>query len=214
MLTALYIVLALAFGYLTWQAIGVYTSKRSSYALLLLIVLAGIAYDVLTILLGRWIGEGDLLKSLNAGRFIAHALVTPAMMVFGIGVLRKAGVQWAQSKTAHILVCVAATLLILLGLYDDAFALDLHTRTVLDTLRYVNEGGLKGPPIPSILTIVFLIAAGVSLWRSARWWQLAAGALLMFIAAGAGMGETFYISNIGELMLGLGSVLTARKFLS
>lgn len=214
MLTILYIVFVAAFAYLTWQSVGVYQSKRSSYALLLLLVLAGLAYDTLVILFGRFIGEGDLLKTLNAGRYLVHALVTPAMIVFGFGVLRSAGVGWAQSRTTHIVVCVFTTLLITLGVYDDVLALDLQTKTVLDILRYTNEGGMKGPPIPAMLTIIFLIVAGISLWRKTGWWWLAAGAIFMFIAAGAGMGDTFYVGNLGEVVLGIGNVLTARKFLS
>lgn len=214
MLTILYIVFVAAFAYLTWQSVGIYQSKRSSYALLLLIVLAGLAYDVLIILLGRFIGEGDLLKTLNAGRYLVHGLATPAMIIFGFGVLKNAGVKWAQSRTTHIVVCVVTTLLIALGVYEDVFALDLQTKTVLDTLRYTNEGGMKGPPIPAMLTIVFLIVAGISLWRKTGWWWLAAGAVFMFIAAGAGMGDMFYIGNLGEVVLGIGNVLTARKFLS
>jgi hypothetical protein len=214
MLTVLYIVFVAAFAYLTWQSVGVYQSKRSSYALLLLIVLAGLAYDVLIILLGRFIGAGDLLKTLNAGRYLVHGLATPAMIIFGFGVLREAGVKWAQSRTTHIVVCVVTTMLIALGVYEDVLALDLQTKTVMDTLRYTNEGGMKGPPIPAMLTIVFLIVAGISLWRKTGWWWLAAGAIFMFIAAGAGMGDMFYIGNLGEIVLGLGNLLTARKFLS
>jgi hypothetical protein len=214
MLTVLYIVFVAAFAYLTWQSVGVYQSKRSSYALLLLIVLAGLAYDVLVILLGRFIGAGDLLKTLNAGRYLVHGLATPAMIIFGFGILRNAGVQWAQSRTTHIVVCVVTTMLIALGVYEDVLALDLQTKTVMDTLRYTNEGGMKGPPIPAMLTIVFLIVAGISLWRKTGWWWLAAGAIFMFIAAGAGMGDMFYIGNLGEIVLGLGNLLTARKFLS
>lgn len=214
MLTILYIVFVAAFAYLTWQSVGVYRSKRSSYALLLLIVLAGLAYDTLIILIGRFIGAGDLLKTLNAGRYLVHGLATPAMIIFGFGILRNAGVKWAQSRTTHIVVCVATTLLIALGVYEDVLALDLQTKTVMDTLRYTNEGGMKGPPIPAMLTIVFLIVAGISLWRKTGWWWLAAGAIFMFIAAGAGMGDMFYIGNLGEVVLGLGNVLTARKFLS
>lgn len=214
MLTILYIVFVVVFVHLTWQSVGAYQSKRSSYALLLLIVLAGLAYDTLIILLGRFIGKGDLLKTLNAGRYLVHGLATPAMIIFGFGVLRNAGVKWAQSRTAHIVVCVFTTLLIALGVYEDALATDLQPKTVMDTLRYVNEGGIKGPPIPAILAILFLIVAGTSLWRKTGWWWLAAGSLFMFLAAGMGMGDTFYIGNLGEVVLGLGNVLTARKFLS
>jgi uncharacterized membrane protein len=65
-----------------------------------------------------------------------------------------------------------------------------------------------------MLTIVFLLAAGISLWRSTGWWWLAAGSIFMFIAAGAGMSEAFYIGSLGEVVLGIGNALTARKFLS
>jgi len=180
----------------------------------LLLVLAGLFYDTLIIGIGRFIGEGSLLKTLNAGRFYVHALLTPTMIIFGFGVLRKAGVKWAQNKTTHIVICVFTTLLITLGAYSDILRLDLQTKTVADILRYVNEGGIKGPPLPAILTIIFLIVAGISLWRNTGWVWLAIGGIIMFIAAGTGMGDLFYIGNIGEVILGFANVSTARKFLS
>lgn len=214
MLTVLYFILTGLFVYLTWQAFQANQKVRSSYTVLLLPVLAGLVYDVFVIALGRFVGEGSFLKTLNAGRFIVHALLTPAMMIFGFGVLRKAGVGWAQSRTTHIVLCIVVTLLIALGAYSDIFQLDLQPSLVMDTLRYTNEGGIKGPPIPAVLSIIFLLVAGITLWRKTGWWWLAAGAIFMFIAAGAGMGDMFYIGNLGEVVLGLGNVLTARKFLS
>ncbi len=211
MLTALYLILSVLFVVLVWQ---VSKMKRDNYVLLLWLVLAGLFYDTLVIGIGKFIGEGDLLKTLNAGRFYVHALLTPAMMIFGFGVLRKAGVKWAQGKTAHIVLCVITTLLIGLGAYSDILQLDLQTKTVADTLRYVNEGGIKGPPLPAILTIIFLIVAGISLWRNTGWMWLAIGAVVMFIAAGAGMGDMFYIGNLGEAILGFANVATAKKYLS
>ena len=211
MLTALFLILSVLFVVLVWQ---VSKMKRDNYVLLLLLVLAGLFYDTLVIGIGKFIGEGDLLKTLNAGRFYVHALLTPAMMIFGFGVLRKAGVKWAQGKTAHIVICVITTLLIALGAYSDILQLDLQTKTVADTLRYINEGGMKGPPIPAILTIIFLIVAGILLWRNTGWMWLAMGAILMFIAAGAGMGDMFYFGHLGEIILGFANVATAKKYLS
>lgn len=211
MLTALFLILSVLFASLIWQASGI---KRNNYALLLLLVLIGLFYDTFIIGIGSFIGKGDLLKILNAGRFYVHALLTPTMIIFGFGVLRKAGVKWAQNKTAHLVICIFATLLIALGAYSDILQLDLQTKTIVDILRYVNEGGIKGPPIPAILTIIFLIVAGISLWRNKKWKWLAIGAILMFIAAGAGMGDKFYIGNVGEVILGFTNVYTARKFLA
>ncbi len=211
MLTAVYLILSVLFVFLVWQ---VSKMKRDNYVLLLWLALVGLFYDTLIIGIGKFVGEGDLLKTLNAGRFYVHALLTPTMMIFGFGILRKAGVQWAQSKMAHIILCIITTLLIALGAYSDILQLDLQTKTVADTLRYVNEGGIKGPPLPAILTILFLIVAGISLWRNTGWMWLSIGAILMFIAAGAGMGELFYIGNLGEVILGFANVATAKKFLS
>ncbi len=211
MLTALYMILSALFVFLIWQVSKI---KWNNYVLIFSLVLTGLFYDALIIGIGKFLGEGDLLKTLNAGRFYVHALLTPIMMIFGFGVLRKAGANWAQGKTAHLILCIATTLLVALGAYSDILQLDLQAKTIADTLRYVNEGGIKGPPIPAILTIIFLIVAGISLWRNTGWKWLAIGGILMFIAAGAGMGELFYIGNLGEVILGFANVATARKFLS
>ncbi len=214
MLTAFYVLFTVVFAWLTWQSWEVYKNRRVSYALLLLIVLAGLTYDVLVILLGRFLGAGELLQALNASRFIIHGLATPLMIIFGFGVLRHAGVGWAQSRTNHIIVCVFTTLLIGLGVYEDILALDLQQSAVFDTLRYVNEGGLPGPPIPALLAIIFLIVAGISLWRHTGWKWLAMGSILMFIFAGAGVGDRFYIGNVGEIIFSVANVWTARQFLT
>ena len=211
MLTILYLILCAGFAVLLWQLSKL---KKSGYVWTLLLVLTGLLYETLIIGGGKFVGEGDLLKVLNAGRLFVHALLTPTMMIFGFGVLRKAGIKWAQGKTAHIVVCSLASLLILLGAYSDILNLDLHTKVVADTARYVNEGGLKGPPIPAITTIIFLIIAGISLWRNTGWMWLAIGAIIMFIAAGAAMGEQFFVGNIGEVILGFANVSTAKKYLS
>ncbi len=214
MLTILYACLVAVFLGLTWKSAELYRQRTISYTLLLLIVLAGLVYDVLVIFLGRFIGTGDLLKTLNAGRFLVHGIVTPSMMIFGFGILRHAGVGWAQSRGAHIGLCLFTTAMIALGIYEDGLALNLQAKTALDTLRYVNEGGLKGPPIPSMLTIIFLIMAGVVLWRQTGCWWLAGGAMAMFIAAAIAMGDRFYFGNLGETLLGLANLLTAKRFLS
>ncbi|MDW8319649.1 MAG: hypothetical protein RMN53_17625 [Anaerolineae bacterium] len=213
MLTVLYLVLAALFAYLTWQSSRLYGQQRSSYTLLLLLVLAGLVYDALVIALGRFIGQGSLLSALNLGRFAVHALLTPLLMIFAFGVLRRAGVGWAQGKAAHTAVCIVATLMVLLGVYADLARVDMQPRLVMDTLRYVNEGGMQGPPIASLVTMVFLLVGGVALWRRAGWPWLLLGSLVMFVAAGAAMGNLFFLGSVGEAVLGFANVATARRFL-
>lgn len=211
MLTILFLVLTVVFVGLIWQTV---TMKQSSYIVLLWLVLSGLFYDNLIIGIGRFVGEGAVLETLSAGRFWIHALLTPALIIFGYGVLRRVGVSWAQGRTSHTIICVLATLLILLGAYSDILRLDLYSTASADVIRYRNEGGLPGPPLPAILTIVFLIGFGMALWRNRAWPWLAVGAMIMFAAAGLGMGERFYIGNIGELVLSIANVVTARRFLT
>lgn len=211
MLTILYFIFSLSFGYLLLQLGNL---KKKSYALILFLVLAGLLYDNLIIAIGSFIGENSLLKVLSAGRFYIHAFFTPTMIIFGFGVLRKVDVKWAQGKTAHIIFCLLTTLLLAIGVYTDILRPDLQVKFVGGILRYINEGGLKGPPVPAILTIIFLIVAGISLWRSTGWKWLAVGSILMVIAAGMGMGDLFYIGNLGEVILNFANVYTATKFIS
>lgn len=214
MLTVLYLVLTALFAYLTWQSGRLYGQRRSSYTLLLFLVLAGLVYDALVIALGRFVGQGSLLSALNLGRFAVHALFTPLLMIFAFGVLRRAGIGWAQGKAAHTAVCIVATLMVLLGVYADLARVDMQPRVVMDTLRYVNEGGMKGPPIASLVTMLFLLVAGAMLWRRAGWPWLLLGSLVMFVAAGAAMGNLFFLGSVGEVVLGFANVATARRFLA
>ena len=48
----------------------------------------------------------------------------------------------------------------------------------------------------------------------ARAAELIESADAIIIAAGAGMGDVFYIGNLGEVILGFANVYTAKKFLS
>lgn len=214
MLTILYLVLAALLAYLTWQSVQLYQRGRSSYTLLLLVVLAGLVYDTLVIALGRFVGQGGLLSTLNLGRFLIHGLLTPLLMIFAFGVLRRAGVGWAQGKVAHTVVCIVATLLVALGLFADLVGTDLQPRVVMDSLRYVNEGGMQGPPIASLVTMLFLLVAGIFLWRRTGWKWLALGSLVMFVASGAAMGNLFFLGGVGEVVLGFANVATAGRFLA
>ncbi len=211
MLTTLYFVYALVIVGLIVATLRLQPGRGRTYVWLLLAVLVGLAYDNLIIALGAFIGEGDLLKTLNAGRFAGHALGTPLLAIFAFGVLRHAGLGWAQGKTWHVLVCLFTTALVGLGIYKDMISLELAPRVLADTFRYTNVAA-KGPPIPSILTIIALVVMGIFLWRKTGWQWLALGALVMFTAAAVGTGDRTFIANFGEAALGIGCVLTAQKY--
>jgi hypothetical protein len=177
------------------------------YALLVLIVIYGLAYDNFIIGLGATIGEGSLLKTLNAPRFWVHALFTPAMMIASFGALRMTGSNFAQSKVWHTVICAIATALIALGSYIDILNLELFFNPDGEVARYSNGFEfMKGPPIPAVLTIIFVIIFGIMLWRNIKWPWLFIGGLLMFIAAP--MADIPIMQNIGEVAFSAGLITT------
>lgn len=146
-------------GLLVW-ALRLYRNSPNCYAFLTLPTLAFLAYDNFVIAAGASIGAGETLKSLNALRFYAHALLTPLLIIFAFGVARRAGIGWAQSRRNYALFCLLATALLLFGVYIDIINLTLELKEEFGLLRYVNVF-FKGPPIPAIVTIIVPgVAAG------------------------------------------------------
>lgn len=177
------------------------------YALLVLIVVFGLAYDNFVLAAGGILPEGPLLKALNAVRFWVHALFTPMMMIAAFGALRLTGSKFGQSRTWHTLVCILATLLILLGGYTDILNLQLEPVTANGVTRYVNTYELMpGPPIPALLTILVVLFFGGVLWRNTRWPWLFVSALIMFITAP--LISSPVMQNIGEIVFAAGLVAT------
>ena len=193
-------------------SIAIYGTKQlrshfNWYALLVLIVVYGLAYDNLVLASGVLLGEGGTLKALNAPRFWIHALFTPAMIIAAFGALRMTGSNFGKSRTAHIVICVVTTALIILGSYIDIINLDLVLEPENGILKYSNHFVLiPGPPIPSVLTILFALVFGVMMWRNIKWPWLFVGSLLMFIAAP--MASVPIFQNIGEIAFAAGLVTT------
>src|SRR5688500_4461856 len=100
------------------------------------LVCAALAYDNGVIAAGSAIGEGAALETLNAGRFWAHALITPLMVVVGW--------RLARLRSPAMLGALVA-LLIAYGVYVEIVLLRLAPQREQGTLRYVNAAA-EGPP--------------------------------------------------------------------
>ncbi|WP_341202441.1 hypothetical protein [Planomicrobium okeanokoites] len=95
---ALFFILAAAYiGLVVW---AVTRQKKWTLVAAVYLVLFGLIYDNGIIALGKFIGEGALLENLNAMRYWIHALLTPALVLFSLGALRAAGVDWARKSWA------------------------------------------------------------------------------------------------------------------
>jgi hypothetical protein len=204
MLTAVYLILSVIHLLFVLAAVRLFLRNRSIYTAVAALVIFGLFYDNLIIGLGRSIGEGQALQSLNAGRFIIHALVTPLLIMFAVATAQRLGLGWAQSRTTFAVFGVLTLLMIGLGIYTDIINLSLSVAREAGTLRYVNANS-AGPPIPAIVTILVMIVVGASVWRRHKWAVLCLGAILMFILAGAGA-SVLILGNVGEILFA-GSIL-------
>lgn len=209
MMVILYLVLTAAQVVFLGFALRHYQKTRSLYDLLPVVVITGLVYDNLILALGGFLGAGRELMALNAVRFVIHGLVTPVLMIWGFGVARRAGIGWAQSRRNHAIMCTAATLLIGLGVYSDVLKLDLQLKIEQGITRYVNIGGIKGPPIPSIITIIVLTVIGVAIWQRGKSRGLAVGSGVMFIGAMAGA-ALLGVGNVAEVAMSAG-VLSGQR---
>ena len=190
------------------QAWRLYRRQPNWYILLGLANLLALFYDCLIIGLGRFIGASELLHLLNAPRFIAHALITPLLIIFIFGVARRVGLGWAHSRTAHALFCVFALFLVLVGARPGIWHLSLQPKVYEDTLRYVNVAEV-GPPLPAILVIIVFLIIGAMLWVRTKSPWVFLGALFMFICAPLGA-KLPLVGNIGELGISA-AIIQAEK---
>jgi hypothetical protein len=209
MLPIVFIVLMIVQVFCLVLAVQHYRKTRSNYDILPVIVIAGLVYDNAVIALGGFMEAGDTLRSLNAPRFIIHGLATPLLMIWGFGLARRLGFGWAQSRRNHAILCGVASLLIALGAYSDVLRLDLQIKVEQGITRYVNVGGIKGPPIASIVTIIFLLVIGVFIWRQRKAAGLAIGSTIMFFGAMAGA-ALLGVGNVAEVAMSAG-VLSGQR---
>ena len=195
------------------QSYRLWQDQNQLYLLFMFGVILGLTYDNWIIGLGRFIGEGSTLQALNVPRYWLHAFLTPGMMFVGLALARNAGVKWAWGRVGTAIVITLMTLMVALGVYSDVILLELQPAFNSGTIRYANEGGLPGPPIAAIITIIVLLVCGVAIFRKARWAWLMVGALVMFVTS-AGGSAFGIITNIGEIALAAGMVVTAQRFVA
>ena len=83
---------------LIWGLYGIRKQDLARWTSVIYIVILPLIYDNLILATGKWIGEGELLESLNFSRFCLHALITPLLVMYSIGTLRESGIEWAKKK--------------------------------------------------------------------------------------------------------------------
>jgi hypothetical protein len=201
-------------------------SYRAPGAAIIALITGGLVYDNLIISLGTTIGIGPLLQNLSWPRFAMHALLTPFMIIAVTQIAVAGGVRWAASPVWRVVAWVLVGAMAVYGALEHLVGLQTFPACFDGIVRYTTnlapshfcfeeQVAVKGagPPIPSIVGNIITLAVGIALLRSHRWPWLAAGALVMFAAAGVPI-DTYGMaaSNGGEAVLMLSFVATINRF--
>lgn len=209
MLSIAYLAFMAAQLALAVAAVGLWRRRPSLRALTLALPIAALVWDNGVVAFGALVGEGPTLVALTYPRFVGHALLTPIWILTAFALAQWAGLRLAQGRRARIAAWGLYGLMASLGLVASVALLRLEPVSRDGILYYTNVGGLPGPPVPAIVMVLAVIAAGVVLLRRFGWPWLLAGGVVMFVAAAIPARVVgFWPSNTGEVLLGAAMVAT------
>lgn len=172
----------LTFGYLILFTRGSLFAKHHGWMKMrnvVLFVILALFYDNGILSLGKYIGEGDLLKGLNEARYWFHALFTPLLTLFAWNTLIRANLQWAKKRTATWIVYVLTLCLIISELITGVWGMSLEPNWENGILSYDKAGEPGNPPIMLIGVMSVLILTSIIIWWKQKWPWYFAGVLVM-----------------------------------
>lgn len=175
----------------------------------LLIVILALLFDNGILALGKYIGEGHLLRTLNLARYYLHALITPLLVLFAWHTLVKANLKWAKKGIVTWLAALLTLCLIIIEFVTVVRGISLEPAMNYGVLSYKNEGTGDGPPIMIIGVSVVLAVTSIIIWIKQKWPWFFIGTLIMGFAPMFHFFKTDALHNIAEFVLML--VLLATK---
>ncbi len=206
MATLIYTIYTIAHILLLIWGVRLWRQSGSIRLFLLLLPIIGLIYDNAIIALGSLLGPGALLQSLNMGRFLLHAIITPMLIMAALDMARRADVGWAANRIVYALFGLFTLLLIVFGLSEIPHMV-FEPTAYGSTLRYVDTA-VAGPPIPAIITIILILIMGIFIWRKQQWPWLFVGALIMFTCS------AIPASIVGPTVGSGGEVILLTSFLA
>jgi uncharacterized membrane protein (UPF0136 family) len=200
---------------LIWGISGIRKTDVRKWTSVIYIVILPLIYDNLILATGKWIGEGELLESLNFARFCLHALITPLLVMYSVGTLRESGIEWAQKKWLVLVGLLYTVGLIVLEFATEVFGLELEVVKEYGVVSYSNVEEATGPPIMVLLVTLVLIVASAILWKKTKWPVFFIGAVVMTIGSAIPLNiKSGAVTNAFELFLIFTLISTKRKLIA
>lgn len=214
--TFLYFLFAALYAILLiWGLYGIRKQDLARWTSVIYIVIMPLIYDNLLLATGKWIGEGELLESLNFSRFCLHALITPLLVMYSIGTLRESGIEWAKKKWLVILGILYTVGLIVLEFSIEVKGLELEVVKEYGVISYSNVEEATGPPIMVLLVTLILIVASAILWKKTKWPVFFIGAVVMTIGSAVPINvDSGAVTNAFELVLIFTLIWTKRRLIT
>lgn len=208
--TTIYIMISAAYFILFIFAVR--SAHRNSWLKmgnLLLPVIIALLYDNGLLALGKWLGEGNLLKVLNEGRYWLHALITPLLIPFAWNTLTRASFSWAKKRISLSVVWILTLAIIIIEIVTVTWNISLEPSWKNGVLSYRDTGSSHGPPIMMISVTMTLLIASILLWWKRHWpWFFVAILLMGLPALGYFFLKSNALHNISELILMVGLFAT------
>jgi len=187
---------------------------KSARLWLLRFMLFGMFYDNLLQGTGNWFIEASWYEPANVPRFLLHVCVLPFLTLFGLSVMRSAGVAIAQHGITAIFCWLFTGAALVWGLYHDVYLLELAPRPALGIMKLGSVSSL--PPIATIATNILMLPMAALVWKASGWKWFFLGAVFIFLVNGATGAQPwgFLAGNFAEVVFMLCLLVTHWQFSS
>ncbi|MEK5215563.1 phospholipid phosphatase [Psychrobacillus sp. FSL H8-0487] len=200
---------------LIWGLYGIRKQELAKWSSVIYIVILPLIYDNLILATGKWIGEGELLESLNFSRFCLHALITPLLVMYSIGTLRESGIEWAKKKWLVIVGIIYTIGLMVFEFLVEVVGLEIEVVKEYGVVSYSNVEEATGPPIMVLFVTLILIVASAIVWKKTKWPIFFIGAIVMTIGSAVPLNiESGAVTNAFELFLIFTLIWTKRRLIT
>ena len=191
---------------------GLRTHRRWTLSSVIFLVVAALIYDNTIYALGKFIGEGAFLKTLNYLRFWFHAIFTPTLILFSIASMREVKIKWAQQSWILLMAILYTIVAMMIDYKKELNGLVLQASEEYGALSYTSVEEAGGPPIMILMVTMVLFIAGIMLWWKVKWSWMLIGTVIMTIGSAVSFDiGSNALTNAFELILLFTLVWTKKQ---
>lgn len=175
-------------------------------------LLVALLYDNSILALSGVASEANWYYGASWGRYFAHVVVLPPLVLSALLILHRAGIRWAGSGSAKLLGTMFTVLGIGFGFVTEIVGLELVREELWQHARFVSAHA--SPPLATIVTNAIVLVFSAILWRRTGWPWLFSAALLIFLVNGGSVGFEWGIvaGNLAEVVFASAWVFTLARF--